>query len=147
MILPFVSRRRYEQERARIAQERDDAEGRAILAERCLGYAQDARDAAVAAKEAVESERDWLRSRVEGVEDALIRIQRREHGMSEVPHNPPAKPERIPDRLREYLMGISSKAIRGEAEKQMYRDYAKYGTWEPVIAETFKPKPAEEADE
>lgn len=80
------------------------------------------------------SEVDWLRARVEYLEDQLVRLRRKEEGLPEVPREA-RKVEPMPVELRRYIDGCGQPALKKAQMERAFQLYAKHGSWEPVVAE------------
>lgn len=143
MIRLPISRTLYDTALARAAdadRERESVDLTLARTEAKLEALQVALVRADAALVAVESERDYLRGKVDALTDSIVRMQRKEHGMTEVPR--PAKPEQepIPMEAITYLQGWSNPASRRMELQGMLKKRADGKSWEQILREAMEPR-------
>jgi hypothetical protein len=85
------------------------------------------------AYDTVAAERDWLRTDVERLQDALTRISRREVGLPEAPREVRPQVEPMPAELAQYVLGFANPETRRMAQRGLYEQRLKTGSWQRVM--------------
>jgi hypothetical protein len=75
----------------------------------------------------------WLREQNAHLQDQIVRMQRREKGLPEVPREPRAPVGKMPDRLREYIEGFAGAPTRKQMRDAAFRRRVENGeSWESI---------------
>lgn len=90
------------------------------------------------AYEAVLSERDRLREQVDDLLEHLQRVDRVEHGMSELPRQPRPEIEPIPGKLDAYIEGFEAPPqVKAEMRREARRRRAKGQSWDGIAKQVI----------
>ena len=87
---------------------------------------------------------EWLRGRVQDLEDKRERRDRVGMGMSEAPRAERVPLEPMPPELREYIMGYADPHGQRAQAAVAYRRHARGEPWNEIIADTIEPEDEEE---
>jgi len=91
--------------------------------------------------EQVASERDRLRVQNDQLLDHLRRVDRAEHGMSEVPREPRQPQEPMPKSLRAYFNGFADQRMAKMMRDAAYAQHIKQGVpWPDIEREALAEK-------
>ena len=80
------------------------------------------------------SENAWLRAELEKHRDHERRIERKAHGLKEVPATPVEPMDPMPANLLNYVRSFAPGAIRDRHERDLYAARRQHGTWAAVEA-------------
>jgi hypothetical protein len=86
-------------------------------------------------------ERDRLRAQNDNLLEHLKRMDRVEHGVSELPVERKAPLEPMPQMLRDYIQSFASPSIQKEMRDQSFKRHARGEPWASILADVL---PAEE---
>lgn len=91
-------------------------------------------------------ERDRLREQNNNLTDAIVRMQRRERGMAEVPREPRAQPLPMPRELADHIAGYATPSIRKMLRDQAYKRHHVHGEpWDIIVTEMLAPEEEQDA--
>lgn len=80
-----------------------------------------------------EGQIEWLRTQNRNLTDQLVRVQRVQHGMSEVPREKKAPPQAMPPELRRYIKSSASASLSQSMMKQAFARHREGETWEEIM--------------
>jgi hypothetical protein len=100
----------------------------------------------VARLDDMRADRDQWKALAEKLSDQLVRMERRERGMPEVPKERP-KLEPMPDVLREYIAGFASPAVKKQMRDQCYRRHGGGEPWTDIVLDLMPTEPESEEEE
>ena len=86
---------------------------------------------------------EWLRTENAKLADALVRMERVEHGMSETPRVPRPEPAPMPRKLEIYLSGMATPSLKKMARSEAIRRNRAGQSWDDIVADVV-PRPGEE---
>lgn len=78
-----------------------------------------------------------LRAEVDKLTDNLVRISRREAGLSETPRDPRPALKPMPPDLADYIRGFASSSVQKTMRDTAYRQHAAGKTWGEIVANTM----------
>lgn len=86
----------------------------------------------------LQGQRD-LREDLTTLRDHLMRVDRREHGMTETPRESKPDPGPIPKEIDEQIMGYLSSSTRNQMRRECRRLAREGKTWEQIAVLVFDP--------
>jgi hypothetical protein len=86
--------------------------------------------------EDADDEINWLREKNDHLTEQIVRIQRHQAGLHEIPKQPKPALEPMPKEVREYISGFGNPSIRKDMRDRAYRQHARGVPWSE-IAETM----------
>jgi iron-sulfur cluster repair protein YtfE (RIC family) len=100
------------------------------------------------AYEILRDERDRLREQNDGLMEHLKRVDRVEHGMTELPREPKRVLEPMPQELVEFINEHASPHIRREMRNQAFKRYHSKGeSWAQIMRDVMPRKDDDEQQE
>lgn len=100
-------------------------------------YAAELRERFDAAIDAMEEERDWLRGRIEYLEEMLERRNRFESGMPELPRQERPRLERMPDDLKKFINRYENPSLKRQMLTEALRRHSQGEGWETIRADVM----------
>jgi hypothetical protein len=90
---------------------------------------------------------EYLRGQNQVLQDALIRLQRKQSGLSELPREARPAVEPMPDELKAYIEGFAGKGIRKQMRDTAFRRHAGGESWNSIVRDVLHDAtPTEGAD-
>lgn len=90
---------------------------------------------------------DWLQRQNAQLTDQLVRIQRRQAGLHEVPKEPKPALEPMPRALREYIAGFANRSIQKAQRDAAYKRHSQGEPWSSIAADLMEDDQPEEGDD
>jgi chromosome segregation ATPase len=87
--------------------------------------------------EDADDEITWLREKNEHLTEQLVRIQRHQAGLHEVPKQPRPALEPMPVELREYVAGFANRSIQKAMRDAAYRRHSQGEPWASIMADAM----------
>lgn len=95
------------------------------------GRLEDAQERIRELREDLEREREQVKE----LQESIVRIGRRQAGMSEEPREPRPRLEPMPREIHEYIDGFANPSIRKQMRDQLYRRHGAGTGWGEMMAE------------
>jgi hypothetical protein len=88
----------------------------------------------------------WLREKNDHLTDQLVRIQRHQAGLHEVPKQPRPALEPMPVELREYVAGFANRSIQKAMRDAAYKRHAQGEPWDSIMEDAMREDEQEGAE-